>query len=80
ISNVLYMLLAVCGGMWMPIEVMPKTMQNIAHWLPSYHFGSGAWEIVQGGMPGWKNILVLLTYFVVFMLLSKYIQRKQETV
>ncbi|MCB6955638.1 hypothetical protein LIZ58_15755, partial [Dorea longicatena] len=31
ISNVLYMLLAVCGGMWMPIEVMPKTMQNIAH-------------------------------------------------
>ncbi|MCG4627902.1 ABC transporter permease, partial [Anaerostipes hadrus] len=55
ISNVLYMLLAVCGGMWMPIEVMPKTMQNIAHWLPSYHFGSGAWEIVQGGMPGWKN-------------------------
>lgn len=80
ISNILYMVLAVCGGMWMPIEIMPKTMQNIAHFLPSYHFGSGAWEIVQGGMPGWKNILALFAYLVVIMLLSKYIRRKQEAV
>jgi ABC-2 type transport system permease protein len=80
ISNILYMVLAVCGGMWMPLEIMPKTMQNIGHWLPSYHFGSGAWEIVQGGMPSWKNVAVLVTYLVVIMLLSKYIRRKQEVV
>jgi ABC-2 type transport system permease protein len=78
ISNVLYMVLAVCGGMWMPLEIMPKAMQSIGHWLPSYHFGSGAWEIVQGGLPSWKNIVILFAYLVVFMLLSKYIRRKQE--
>lgn len=78
ISNVLYMVLAVAGGMWMPLEIMPKVMQNIGHWLPSYNFGNGVWAIVQGGAPSWKNILILIAYLVLFMLLSKYIRRKQE--
>jgi ABC-2 type transport system permease protein len=80
VSNVLYMVLAVAGGMWTPLEYMPKVMQNIGKWLPSYNFGSGAWEIVRGGLPDWKNILILIAYLVVFMLLSKYIRRKQEAV
>jgi ABC-2 type transport system permease protein len=80
ISNVLYMLLAVCGGMWMPVEVMPKPMQDIGKWLPSYNFGNGAWEIVRGQMPEWKNFLNLVIYLIIFMLLSKYIRRKQEAV
>ena len=80
ISNVLYMALAVTGGLWMPLEIMPKAMQTIAKWLPSYHFGSGAWEIVRGHAPEWKNLLILIAYLVLFMLLSKYIRRKQEAV
>lgn len=80
ISNVLYMVLAVSGGLWMPLEIMPKMMQSIGEWLPSYNFGYGAWEIVNGGSPGWRNILVLIIYLGVFMLLSKYIKRKQEAV
>ncbi|WP_342540605.1 ABC transporter permease [Heyndrickxia sp. FSL K6-6286] len=80
ISNVLYMVLAVSGGMWMPMEIMPKMMQAIGKWLPSYNYGNGAWQIVQGNLPEWKNILVLFCYFVAFMLLSKYIRRKQEAV
>ncbi len=80
ISNVLYMVLAVSGGLWMPLEVMPKMMQNIGKWLPSYNFGNGAWEIVRGNMPDWKNILILIAYLALFMLLSKYIRRKTEVV
>jgi ABC-2 type transport system permease protein len=78
ISNVIYMVLAVSGGLWMPLEVMPKMMQTIGKWLPSYNFGQGAWEIVRGEFPNWKNILILVAYLSVFMLLSKYIRRKQE--
>lgn len=80
VSNVIYMVLAVAGGLWMPLEIMPKLMQNIAQWLPSYNFGNGAWEIIRGGMPDWKNITILIAYLVLFMLLSKYIRRKQEAV
>ncbi|WP_338752761.1 ABC transporter permease [Bacillus sp. FJAT-52991] len=80
VSNLLYIILAMAGGMWMPMEVMPKMMQNIGEWLPSYHYGSGAWEIVRGKAPSWKNILILFSYFLLFMLISNYTRSKQEAV
>ncbi len=80
VSNVIYMALAVAGGMWMPIEILPRLMQKIGHWLPSYNYGNGAWEIVRGATPQWSNVLILLGYLVVFMLLSVYIRKKQEAV
>ncbi|MEK5252205.1 ABC transporter permease [Paenibacillus sp. FSL F4-0125] len=80
VSNVIYMALAVAGGMWMPIEILPRLMQKIGHWLPSYNYGNGAWEIVRGSAPQWSNVLILLGYLVVFMLLSVYVRKKQEAV
>jgi len=78
VSNVIYMILAISGGMWMPMEIMPKFVQNIGIWLPSYNFGNGAWEIIRGNNPEWINFIVLTAYLIVFMLLSMYIRRKQE--
>ena len=78
ISNVFYMILAISGGMWMPMEIMPEFVQSFGKWLPSYHLGSGAWAIIRGNTPEWLNVFVLLGYLVLFMLLSSYIRRKQE--
>lgn len=80
VSNVIYMALAVAGGMWMPIDILPRIMQRIGHWLPSYNYGNGAWEIVRGVYPQWSNVLILFGYLVIFMLLSVYIRKKQEAV
>ncbi|WP_442596495.1 ABC transporter permease [Neobacillus sp. D3-1R] len=80
VSNLIYMMLAIAGGMWMPLEVMPIFMQNVGKWLPSFNYGNGAWQIISGGAPDWKNFLILFFFFIVFMLLSKYIRRKQEAV
>ncbi|MFD2443617.1 ABC transporter permease [Bacillus sp. CGMCC 1.16607] len=80
VSNLIYMMLAIAGGMWMPLEIMPKMMQNIGKWLPSYNYGDGAWEIIRGNYPDWKNYLILVFFMILFMLLSKYIRRKQEAV
>lgn len=78
VSNVIYMALAVAGGMWMPIEILPRLMQRIGHWLPSYNYGNGAWEIVRGSAPTWSNVLILLGYLIVFMLLSVYIRKNRK--
>ncbi|KOP83419.1 ABC transporter permease [Cytobacillus solani] len=78
ISNVIYMILAISGGMWMPMDVMPAFIQKIGIWLPSYNFGNGAWEIIRGNTPEWINFLLLIGYLFLFMLLSSYIRRKQE--
>ena len=80
VSNLLYMLLAITGGMWMPMEVLPKTVQTIGAWLPAYNYGNGAWEIIRGGAPELKNIAILAGYLTIFMVLSTYIRRKQEAV
>lgn len=78
ISNVIYMVLAISGGMWMPMEIMPEMIQKIGKWLPSYNFGNGAWEIIRGNSPEWLNVFILIGYLFLFMLLSSYIRRKQE--
>ncbi|SDM54432.1 ABC-2 type transport system permease protein [Fictibacillus solisalsi] len=80
VSNVIYMVLAVCGGMWMPVEVFPDLMQRIVKWLPSYNFGNGAWEIAAGHVPAGNSIFILIGYSIIFMLVSNYIRRKQEVV
>ncbi|MFS0820508.1 ABC transporter permease [Bacillus sp. 1P02SD] len=78
VSNMIYMVLAISGGMWMPMEILPNFVQSIGKWLPSYHFGSGAWEIVRGGHPHWLNFALLIGYLLLFVLLSGYTRRKQE--
>ncbi|MGG6313334.1 ABC transporter permease [Paenibacillus macerans] len=80
VSNVLYLVLAVMGGMWMPMEILPRVMQSIGKWLPSYQFGNGAWAIIRGEAPSWSNVLILLGYLFLFMVLSTYIRKKQEAV
>ncbi|WP_019241777.1 MULTISPECIES: ABC transporter permease [Bacillus] len=80
ISNVLYMALAMTGGMWMPIEIMPSYIQKVSVWLPAFNLGNGAWAIVSGSAPEFKNVLILIGYLFLFMLLSSYIRRKQNAV
>lgn len=80
VSNALYLSLAVMGGMWMPMDILPRLMQAIGRWLPSYPFGSGAWAIIRGQAPEWSNVLILLGYLILFMILSTYIRKKQEAV
>lgn len=80
VSNMIYLVLAVMGGMWMPIDIMPRFIQHISKWLPSYNFGNGAWQIIRGDAPDWSNVLILLVYLIAFMILSTYIRKKQEVV
>ena len=80
LANILNMSLAIVGGLWMPIEVFPKILRTIGEWTPTYHFGSGAWDIVAGKSIGWENIAVLGGYFLIFVVVSIYIRKRQEAV
>lgn len=39
IANIVFLSLAVMGGLWFPITAMPQVMQSAAWALPSYHLG-----------------------------------------
>jgi ABC-2 type transport system permease protein len=79
-SSVLHMGMAILGGLWMPLETMPQWIQNIGLWLPSYHYGQGAWGILAGEAPSLSILLILFAYLLVFIVLSVYNMKRQEAV
>lgn len=38
VLNLIYMPMAFASGLWMPIEFLPGFVQNIAQYLPTYHY------------------------------------------
>ncbi len=78
VSNIIYLALAILGGMWMPISTFPEFLKSVAEWLPSYHFGSGAWNIILGDAPAWESYPILIGYLFVFILLAVFIRSRQK--
>ena len=37
IINAVFMPMAIAGGLWMPLEVLPAFVRDVAVWLPTYH-------------------------------------------
>jgi ABC-2 type transport system permease protein len=80
VINLIYLPLSFCGGLWMPIEVLPHWLQLVAHGLPSFWFARLAFRILgyHDGPPflAWA---LLAAYAVVFLLAAALIFRRQET-
>jgi ABC-2 type transport system permease protein len=60
-----YMVLAILGGMWMSVSVLPKAMRTIAHWSPSNRFADLGWSVVAGHTPPASDALVLAGWTMV---------------
>lgn len=45
IANIVFMGLAILGGLWIPITMYPSVMQSLAQALPSYHLGEMALSV-----------------------------------
>lgn len=64
-ANIVFLAMAVLGGLWMPIAVLPHAMQTLAWALPSYHLGQIA--LMAAGLGDAANLwlhagpLVLIT-------------------
>lgn len=77
IANLIYLPLCLCSGLWMPIEILPKVMQQIAHWLPPYHLARLTMHTV--GMakePAWPHIAALLAFTGGFLALARLAYRR----
>lgn len=54
VANLLFLALAVLGGLWIPIMVFPPALQTVASFLPSYHLAEIALGVT--GAPGERNL------------------------
>lgn len=59
VLNAVFFPLAVASGLWMPLEILPAWIQNIAPYLPTYHLSRLAVAQLTGA-PAIGNLLALL--------------------
>jgi len=78
IANVVQMAIAVLGGLWMPLQTLPKWIQHIGQWLPSHRYAHGAWNMLSGSSPAMIDWAILIGTGIVFMALSGFILNKRE--
>lgn len=74
IVNLIYLPLAFCSGLWIPLPVLPKFLQRIAPWLPPYHLGQMAQRVVAGehwGSAFLLHSLALAGFTALFLLLAR---------
>jgi ABC-2 type transport system permease protein len=50
--NLIYMPLAFCAGLWIPIDFLPPAMKQVAPFLPTYHFGQIALAMLDAPVRG----------------------------
>lgn len=46
VTNLVYLPLAFASGLFIPIEQMPDFVQRLGPFLPTYHYGQLAWDVV----------------------------------
>lgn len=69
--NLVYLPMAFLSGLWVPLQVLPQTVRQIAPVWPSYHLNRLTLDAV--GMQSttwWPHVLVLCAFTAVFLLLA----------
>lgn len=79
-ANIVFMGLAVLGGLWIPISLYPAAMQSMAQALPSYHLGEMALSVVgaPGGHTFSNHALIVLAMTAVFAGVTLFAWSRQK--
>ncbi len=78
VGNLLYLGLAVLGGLWMPISLFPDWMQVIGKRLPSYQLLELIKTFLNEGSINLSATVYLLVFSVVLFGLTIYLQGHKE--
>ncbi|MFS1663742.1 ABC transporter permease [Streptococcus sp. zg-JUN1979] len=78
LSNILFFVLAIFGGSWMPYEVLPSWMQQVAHVMPSYHANQLVLTFVNKGQLNVLSFCIVLGYAVVITMIAIFLRKRQE--
>nr|WP_062332463.1 ABC transporter permease [Herbidospora sakaeratensis] len=67
---VVYFVMAVLGGLWLPVSRMPEGLQVFAEYSPAHQAGSLGWRALDGLAPTGTSVLVLAGWTALFVLLG----------
>ncbi|MGO3732607.1 MAG: ABC transporter permease [Vagococcus sp.] len=69
-SNILYLGMALLGGLWVPTDVFPTWLQPISRAMPTYQFRELAVGYIRDGKIPLLSIASLLAYSGLFLIMS----------
>ncbi len=80
LAQLIFLPLAFASGLFLPLEFLPKVIQNIALYLPSYHVAQLGWHVLGSGdgKPITLHILWVVGYTVVFLVMAMIAYRRDE--
>jgi ABC-2 type transport system permease protein len=70
-------ILAALGGLWVPVEIFPESLQAVAHGLPSYWLAQLGRDVAAGSAPGMAAVLALVVFTAVFAVLAVVVGRRR---
>lgn len=78
VVNLVYMPMGFFSGLWMPLEILPAAIQGIAPWLPAYHFGQLALDVIGASRISsiWPSIIYLAVFTIVCTLAAGFLYRR----
>jgi ABC-2 type transport system permease protein len=80
IANMIYLPMSFLGGLWLPIDLLPKFLQNFAPILPTYHLRQlmiGVFGAPTAGRTS-THWLALIAFTVVMLFCAGYAFRRRE--
>lgn len=79
--NIVAMPMAFLSGLWVPAEFLPKALQNLAPFLPSYHLAQMGQVIVgvAGRGPVLPHVWALAGFTAVFTVAGWLVWRREES-
>ncbi|MCG8465324.1 MAG: ABC transporter permease [Xanthomonadales bacterium] len=73
VINLVYLPSAFLSGLWIPIFLLPQSLQQVAWILPPYHFSQLCYGVlgISQGYPMTIHLFALLAFTVLFLALAK---------
>ncbi|MBJ8325923.1 ABC transporter permease [Streptococcus pacificus] len=76
-GNILYMSLAILGGLWMPVDSFPSWLQSISKFTPTYHYNNMLISYFADKF-SINSLIILVFYAIVILMISFIIKKKVE--
>jgi ABC-2 type transport system permease protein len=79
VANLIYVPLAFASGLFIPVAQLPSFAQQVAPYLPTYHYGQLAWSAIGApAEPVATSLAWLTAYMVLFLALAVRAYRREE--
>jgi ABC-2 type transport system permease protein len=79
VANLIYVPLSFASGLFIPVAQLPSFAQQVAPYLPTYHYGQLAWGAVGApSEPVVTSLAWLTAYMVLFLALAVRAYRREE--